>query len=117
MQALQDTTAILLTCLRRRNPYSNITSTCLSPVGLSRTLCFAITNAAAMSPPQVALIQLAPTVIGVMWMQTFLAAVFVWTRIYVRIFISQAGVGWDDGFMVISWVRGLLHEAIHLTNH
>lgn len=57
-----------------------------------------------MGPPQIALEQLAPTVIGVMWMQTFLAAIFVWGRVYARYFMAQAGLGWDDAFMVISWV-------------
>lgn len=57
-----------------------------------------------MGPPQVPLTQLAPTVIGVMWMETLISGIFVWLRVYARYFIAQAGLGWDDAFMVISWV-------------
>jgi len=61
-----------------------------------------------MAPPQVAITQLGPTVIGVMWMETILAGVFVWARIWVRYYIAQSRLGWDDLFMVVSWVRGIL---------
>lgn len=58
-----------------------------------------------MGPPQVPLTQLAPVVIGVMWMETFLAGIFVCLRIWTRSAIGQAGIGWDDAFMGATWVR------------
>ena len=61
-----------------------------------------------MAPPQVAITQLGLTVIGVMWMETILAGVFVWARIWVRYYIAQSRLGWDDLFMVVSWVGKIL---------
>lgn len=44
-----------------------------------------------------------PTINGVLWTETLLAAVFVGARVYTRRFIQRTQ-GWDDLFLLLAWV-------------
>ena len=54
--------------------------------------------------PMVEIRQLGPVVIGVMWAETIVALPFVALRLFCRAKIHKGGLGWDDGFMLASWV-------------
>lgn len=47
-----------------------------------------------------------PTINGVLWSETALAAVFVFARLYTRKFILRTQ-GLDDLFLILAWVSGL----------
>lgn len=44
-----------------------------------------------------------PTIIGVMWVETAIALVFVCLRLWTRMKINHT-VGWDDYLITFSWV-------------
>jgi len=48
-----------------------------------------------------------PTIIGVMWVETAIALLFVCLRLWTRIRITQTA-GWDDYLIIVSWVKNIL---------
>lgn len=44
-----------------------------------------------------------PTINGVLWAETVVAAFFVFAKIYTRRFILRTH-GWDDLFLFLAWV-------------
>ncbi|KAK5170589.1 uncharacterized protein LTR77_005178 [Saxophila tyrrhenica] len=55
-------------------------------------------------PPPVAVTELGPTVIGVMWMETIVTLILIIMRLYCRAYLMTGRVGWDDWLMAASWV-------------
>ena len=51
-----------------------------------------------------------PTIVGVMWVETAIALVFVCLRLWTRFKITRTA-GWDDYLIIVSWVRNTLQTS------